>query len=254
MSLSMRAKELSIATGLYRAARWLSRRLRPEYLRRHRGHIALYRSLLPPHALCFDVGANIGEVSEALLEAGARVVAFEPNPQALSELHARCDHRAGWTPVETALGSAPSITKLFARESHAQSGLLEGWGGEVVATYHVPVLTLDLAIEAFGTPDYCKIDVEGWELEVLKGLTRPLPLVSLEYHLEDEDIEKTLACLRRLAEHATSELNLTAAEGYRFHFDEWLPLPRFLEVFPGTLRETLPAPHYGDIFIRMKSG
>lgn len=118
MSLSASAKQVSIATGLYRPARWLLRRVRPHKLRAFRADIELYRSLIPRGALCFDVGANIGEKSEAMWEAGARVVAFEPNPLVLPELQARCGHRKNWSVVATALGSGAGITTLHARELH----------------------------------------------------------------------------------------------------------------------------------------
>ncbi len=78
MSVLRTAKRISIATGLYHSARWLSRRIHPHQLRALRDDIELYQSLLPPGVLCFDVGANTGEKAEALLEAGARVVAFDP--------------------------------------------------------------------------------------------------------------------------------------------------------------------------------
>src|SRR5262245_16345667 len=187
-------------TGLYRPMRGLYRRVHPSRLRALQGDVDLYRTLLPPDALCFDVGANTGEKSEALLLAGAaRVVAFEPNPAVLSELRARCDRWKNWTGAEVALGSAAGFATLYARKSSQQSSLLDDWEeGEVTGACHVPVLTLDSAIEHFGLPFYGKIDVEGWELEVLKGLNQPLPLISFEFHLNERDVRKTVACLERL--------------------------------------------------------
>lgn len=97
MTMLATAKRVSITTGLYRPARWLNRRIRPHLLRALRNDIEFYRSLLSPGALCFDVGANIGDKSEALLQAGARVVAFEPNPLVTPELQARCGYHRDWT-------------------------------------------------------------------------------------------------------------------------------------------------------------
>lgn len=250
MSLSIAAKRLSIATRLYRPARWLSRRIRPYQLRAFLGDIELFRSLLPPGALCFDVGANIGEKSEALLQAGGRVVAFEPNPLVLPELRARCGHHKNWALVEAALGSGGAIATLYARESHGQSSLAQEWEGKIVGSYHVPVVTLDSAIQHFGRPVYCKIDVEGWELEVLRGLTQTIPLLSFEFHLNDEDIRKTIACLERLIRFGSSCANITAAEASTFHLKEWVPLGQFLGWFPGDLKRSLPGHSYGDIFVK----
>jgi FkbM family methyltransferase len=250
MSVMTTVKQLSIATGLYRPTRWLSRRIRPSQLRAFLGDVDLYGALLAPGALCFDVGANIGEKSEALLRAGAaRVVAFEPNPVVLPELRARCGHWKNWTVVEAALGSAAGLATLYARRLHAQSSLLKDWQGSITGTYHVPVLTLDSAIQYFGRPFYCKIDVEGWELEVLRGLTQSLPLVSFEFHLNDQDIPKTAACLERLRGFGRSQVNISPAEASTFYLGEWERLERFLGWFPGDLKRS-PAYHYGDIFVK----
>lgn len=250
MRLLTLAKRLSIITGLYRPTRWLSRQLRPGRLHAFQRDIKLFRSLLPSGALCFDVGANIGQKSEALLDAGARVVAFEPNPLVLPELRARCRHRKNWSVVATALGSGPAIAILHVRKSLGQSSLIEDWEGEPLATYNVPVVTLDSAIQRFGIPFFCKIDVEGWELEVLNGLTQPIPLLSFEFHLNERDITKTAACLKKLAQFGPSRVNITLAEASSFHLETWMPLKEFRAGFPGDLDRTQPRCHYGNIFVR----
>ena len=252
MSMTAAVKHASIATGLYRQARWLSRRLHASEQRALDEDVALYRALVPAGALCFDVGANSGAKSEAMLRAGAgRVVAFEPNPDIVPELRARCGHWKNWTLVEAGLGAAPGFATLYSRERHGQSGLLADWeASRVTATHEVPVLTLDAALAHFGRPWYCKIDVEGWELEVLRGLATPINLVSLEFHLIDTDIAKTRACLDRLAAFGPAEVNITPAEASTLHFPAWDPLERFRGWFPGDLARTLPRDIYGDIFVR----
>ena len=249
MSLLHRAKQISIAAGLYGPARWLSRRLRPRLLRELRDDTALYRTLVRPGALCFDVGANIGDKSEALLAAGARVVAFEPNPLLLPELQARCGRHKNWTLVGAGLSSTSIFGTLYARAAHVNSSLADG--ANVVATHHVPILTLDAAIHHFGVPAFCKIDVEGWELEVLKGLSRPIPLVAFEFQLGERGIQKTRGCLEQLAKWGAAHANLTPAETSHFHLKEWMPLTEFVAWFPGDLKQTLPGDHYGDIYVKL---
>lgn len=243
-------KQLTIATGLFRPARWLSRKVRPAARREFRDYVHLYRRLLPPGALCFDVGANVGKRSEALLHAGARVVAFEPNPRVLRELRARCGHWKSWTLMEAALGSTGQFGTLYARQRHGASGLLKEWADGIIETYHVPVLTLDAAIRHFGRPFYCKIDVEGWELEVLKGLSVPIPLLSFEFHLVERDISKAAGCLELLQGLGQAQVNLSPAEDAVFHFAEWQSLDTFRQWFPGDLERSLPHDIYGDIFVK----
>lgn len=244
------AKRLSIATGLYRPARWLARTLRPGESRAFQADVRLYSSVLTTGALCFDVGANVGDKSEALLKVGAQVVAFEPNPLVVPELRARCARHPRWTLVEAALGSKAAISTFYAQREHSQSSLARGWeNGEVIASFRVPVVTLDAAIKSFGCPEYCKIDVEGWEVEVLQGLSQSIPLISFEFHLDPGGVRNAKSCLDRLSRFGRSHINVTPAEGTTFHFTQWIPLDDFLKGFPANLT-SLPGNPYGDMFVK----
>ena len=210
-----------------------------------------YKTLISADALCFDVGANVGEMSEALVRAGGRVVSFEPNPLVTPELRARFGHRESWSIVEAAVGSEGAITTLYAREAHATSGLDPDWeeGNKVIRTFHVPVVTLDAAIRCFGCPAYCKIDVERWELEVLNGLSQTIPLVSFESHLSERDIKKPVSCLQRLSQLGANRVNITATEASAFHFKKWMTLEQFLGWFPAGMNAACSY-GYGDIFVK----
>lgn len=251
MPLLATVKRASIAVGLYGPARWASRKLRPEQLVALHADIEFYRSLLQPGDLSFDVGANVGDKSEALLDIGARVVSFEPNPRVLPELRARCAGRSNWALVPTALGSSAAIAKLWARDPDEESSLTEQWYGAIVGAHSVPVVTLDSAIQHFGCPAFCKIDVEGWELEVLRGLSQPIPLLSFEFHLSDTP--QIFACLQRLQQLGAHDINVAPAEKSFFLFHEWIPLEQFVSALPTQLETSLPGQpghQYGDIFVR----
>jgi hypothetical protein len=75
----------------------------------------------------------------------------------------------------------------------------------------VPVLTLDALIEEHGAPSFCKIDVEGFEPQALRGLGRAIPAVAFEFHREL--IDAVQACVVRLA--GLGEYR------YRLFLDEW---------------------------------
>jgi FkbM family methyltransferase len=251
MPLRATLKNLAIRTNLYRSARWLDSHLKLSKRKAHLELVNVYRRLIPPGSLCFDVGANIGAMSAALLESGARVISFEPNPTVLPELHARCAHHPSWTCVPVAIGREAGSATFYERKSHAQSGLLHDWEGEVIATRNVPVIPLDAALRDFGLPHYCKIDVEGGELQVLEGLTQPIPLLSFEFHLnKPADIQKTIACLRRLHTFGPAEINLTNAEQPRFQFPDWVELGAFAASFPDQVSKVFTPLPYGDIWIR----
>jgi FkbM family methyltransferase len=76
----------------------------------------------------------------------------------------------------------------------------------------VPVITLDDLISAYGIPGYCKIDVEGYEPNVLEGLSTPIPYISFEYYQGFlEDVERCLDQLESLG-----DLWLNYAPNYNF--------------------------------------
>lgn len=255
MTIAYTIKQFSLALGLYRPTLWLSRKLQPRRQRAFQDDVALYAGLLPPRALCFDIGANIGLKSEAFLKAGAAsVVAFEPNPRVVPELRARCGRAKNWTLIQAALGSGAGVATLHARKLHGQSSLLtDATQSETLETFHVPVITLDAAIAQFGRPAYCKIDVEGFELQVLSGLSHALPLVSFEFHLDARDVPNTTACLRRLAEFGPCHVNVLVAGTAALHLKEWMPPEKFLEWYPAGLRQDLQRWAFGDIFVRNKA-
>ena len=113
----------------------------------------------------------------------------------------------------------------------------------------VPVLTVDSLISEFGLPYYVKIDVEGYELEVLRGLSTQPPLLSFEFH--NAFLRAAFECLDLPLFSAGSEYNLivNSTWGYHERFDrpEWIS--------KGELREVLSSytagDVQGDIFIRL---
>ena len=247
-------KQLCLSVGLYRAARILYRQwLNQAELEEFRQDVALYSELVEAGSLCFDVGANIGKKTEALLEAGAKVVAFEPQPSCMKELEARCSpYRSRLCKYQRAVGAEPGEATLYVHDIRSHSSLEQDWGGgsKALASIRVPVITLDQAIAQVGQPEYCKIDVEGWEHEVLKGLTQPIPLLSFEYHLQRRSIDKTLACLDYLSRFGELRINVTSGKISLFAFQEWLCLEKFLSLFPDTFFSRKQY-NYGDIFVRI---
>ena len=78
----------------------------------------------------------------------------------------------------------------------------------------VEVTTLDALIAAHGLPRFIKIDVEGFEAEVLAGLARPVPWVAFEYL--PAALDAAAACVARLAALGPYEFNLVPGETRAF--------------------------------------
>jgi FkbM family methyltransferase len=189
---------------------------------KHRRMLRLYRQFLSPGDLGFDIGAHVGSRVRAWRRLGARVVAVEPQPDCLSVLRFLYRRDRAVTIVPIAVGARPGRAQLaLSTATPTVSSLSPQWIDAVAAdrsfarvrwdrTVDVEVTTLDHLIAIHGEPTFCKIDVEGFEVEVLQGLTRPLRFLSFEYVPAAHDA--ALAALDRLERLAG------AAGGYRYNY------------------------------------
>ena len=222
-SVAQRGREWA---GLLRSL-WIYRR--PG---RQRGLRRLYRPLVPDGGLAFDIGAHLGDRTSAFSALGARVVALEPQPRLFAWLVRFCARRRDVTLLMQAVGAEAGEADLLLAPRHPTVATLsEGWRREVSANgqgfgavawedrLRVPVTTLDALIERYGTPDFCKIDVEGFETEVLAGLSRPLPALSVEF--VRGALERTRQCINRLEELGVYQFNVVVGEGRRFLWPRW---------------------------------
>ena len=127
-----------------------------------------------PGFICFDVGANVGEYALAALEAGAsKVVCFEPVSPTFEELRQALNGR-GATLKNIGLGEKSGNVSLYLPEG--ASSTLASRDAQLLGSqdnlqrFDVRIETIDEVVEQLGSyPDLLKIDVEGFELEVLLG-------------------------------------------------------------------------------------
>ena len=96
-------------------------------------------------------------------------------------------------------------------------------------------ITLDDLISTYGRPFYIKIDVEGYEAKVLKGLRTAVPYLSFEVNLPDFRSEGE-QCIARLREIAADGL-FNCAVGDRLIFSKWMSHDAFAKAF-AEIRET----------------
>ncbi|MFC7473177.1 FkbM family methyltransferase [Dankookia sp. GCM10030260] len=156
---------------------------------------AVAAAILPADGVVLDVGANIGLSALALapLLPQGRILACEPSPRtvaalrrtlALNGLEARVAVEA------VAVGAAAGEAAFHAAEHSAGAHLLDPGtlGGAALPQVTVPVETVDALVARHGLArlDLIKIDVEGFETEVLDGaratLARFRPLVFAEFN------------------------------------------------------------------------
>lgn len=154
---------------------------------------------------CLDIGANIGCISQALLSVGEEVIAFEPQPEVADVLARNCAAAGNrFTVVNAALGSVPGVAAM-PKIDYSSKANIGGCGIREMSAWErkieVEVKVLDELFNA-GTEriKFIKMDVEGFELEVLKGgremILRDKPIM----YIEDDRPEKSYALRKYIRE------------------------------------------------------
>ena len=203
--------------------------------------------------LIFDIGANHGFKTRVFLELGARVIAVDPDEQNQKTLAERfLAYRLRKKPV-VVVGKAVSDrngheTFWISEPGFAMNTLSAKWMealGNDPARFgrtfefrekrQVETITLEQMISTYGLPFYIKIDVEGYEPNVLKGLQTAVPYLSFEVNLPDFRSEGE-QCIARLREIAANGV-FNCAVGDRLMFSQWMSHDAFVKAFAG-IRET----------------
>jgi FkbM family methyltransferase len=215
-----------------------------------------YSQFVGPKDTVFDVGANYGNRIKIFRVLGSRVVAVEPQNTCFKTLQAVYASDPKVTLIQAACGLSIGAATLKIATADTLSSLSQDWISAVIAsgrfgehrwerTQPCSVTTLDELIVSNGTPAFIKVDVEGFELEVLKGLSQVVPCVSFEF--TPETLDRTVECIEHLASLGFSQFNLSVGESMYLEREAWFTRETLLLRMEEYRGDTL---NFGDVYAR----
>ncbi|MFW6309458.1 MAG: FkbM family methyltransferase [Prolixibacteraceae bacterium] len=220
---------------------------------------AFYLQFLKPGDLYFDVGANYGNRIEPLMGEGITIIAVEPQVPCVKYLRRKFKNNI--TVIPCGLAEKKGIRKLYISNASPLSSFSIEWinatrqsGRFGKYKWHkeqpTEMETLDNLIKKYGKPQFIKIDVEGYEYEVLKGLSQPVSMLSFEYTIPErkQSIVDCIERVTRLANNKKVLFNYSAGETMEWAMDEW--------VNPDQMKEEIELDRFvqsefGDIYANM---
>lgn len=226
--------------------------------RRHRKSLARFaNTFIRPGDLVFDIGAHVGDRTATFAGIGARVIAVEAQPRLVRVLRWQFGRSRQVTVVGAAVGRTAGTLTLRLNTQNptvasASDGFVAaagagaaGWEGQVWdETIMVDCTTLDALIARFGRPAFVKIDVEGFEAEVLAGLSPENAPGALSFEFVTMDRAPALMALQEAVRLGFAGFDVSLGESHAWVFRERQPV----EVIEAYLRDLPEAANSGDVY------
>jgi FkbM family methyltransferase len=220
--------------GLLKTTGGILRSLRIYYGNRTHasGMDRLYGQFIHEGDLVFDVGSHVGDRVASFSRLRARVIAVEPQPAMVAVLKLLYGRNPAVTIEAVAVGREAGSANLMINPSNPTVSTASrdfvsaahnapGWESQRwTKTIQEPVTTLDALIGKYGKPAFIKIDVEGYEAEVLAGLTRPVRALSFEFTTIQRDVAR--ACIERCRVLGFTRFNSALGESQALTHEQWV--------------------------------
>jgi len=227
------------------AAWWASQ----EKMRRKRKMAQPYELFIEPGDLVFDIGSNKGLITILLRWLGARVIAVDPlyvaAPQYVREFGWKFGEDGDVIAVPMAVSDREGKIALHVHRNLPSYSTVDDvyrttgaharyFNDKNCSVVKVPTTTLDALIAQYGKPVFIKVDVEGHEETVIRGLTIPVRALNFEFH--QDRLRQVLRVIQHLDSLADYEYTYSMSQGP--YEREWVAGAELLTHLRATLKET----------------
>ena len=219
-------------------------------------YINFYSEFIENEDLCFDIGAHKGHRTNIFLNLKARVVAVEPQYELYKYLKIKFKNQI--QAINCGIGSKPGSATFFINEYSSLSTFSESWITESFNERFgnakwkdkkkIKIMTLDQLIQKYGRPEFCKIDVEGYESEVLKGLSEPISYISFEFMTPENSnlVSECLSLVKSISPNCC--INYSLEDTMEFVWDNWIEIDSaIIKLETDVINKSL----WGDIYVKM---
>ena len=204
--------------------------------------------------LIYDIGANQGDFTESFLGDETTVISVEPNPVIFKKLQNRFTDNENVITINKAVSSDKGEVEFYVptlERKHTISTCSKNWFegrfkyvfDEGYKTLKVESVSIDDLIEEYGFPSRIKIDVEGYEYNVIQSLTKKIDDCVISFEWTSEIIEEARKILLYLDELGYTQFAIMDSD--KGDLQQWHAISELytknIESYPGG---------WGDIFVK----
>lgn len=226
------------------------------YLKKlHENRVQFYSQFINKGDLCFDIGANMGNRTEIFLKLGAKVIAVEPQESCYQYLNNKFVKKA--TIIKKGIGSKNEMKDFFISNHNQLSTFSKEWiqtlqsdrfkESKWYESKPIEIITLDSIIEKTKIPQFIKIDVEGFELEVFKGLSKPFRFLCFEFAVPDNLINLQLSLEQLHTNYKNLVFNYAEMDNTFLELNQWISYNEIMELIN---TEEFSLHSAGDIYVK----
>jgi FkbM family methyltransferase len=252
-------RKLLKKTWVYTVAdTWRARRTAAQWTEDDAQRYAFYTQFVDKRDVVFDVGANLGNRTRVFRRLARAVVVVEPQDECMAMLRKQFGGDRRVKLVQKAIGAQEGFAEMLICNASTVSSLSSDWieavqtsgrfaGLEWNRKQRVEITTLERLIDEFGMPSFIKIDVEGYEYEVLSGLTKPAKALSFEF--TPEYLSQTIRCIEHLCALGKVRFNYSLGETMQLLSPAWVSREQITALLSQYANDNAI---FGDVYARFQ--